>query len=67
MEDRRYWKGRTQEQTGREPAVFDLQQFQPTIKGNNHFITEKEGTMKGHQCMREMAPLYPDNKISNQR
>ena len=41
VEDRRYWKGRLQEQTGGEPVVFDPQQFQPTIKGNNHFITEK--------------------------
>ena len=40
-EDRRYWKGKTQEQTGRESTVFDPQQFQSTIKGNNCFFGEK--------------------------
>ena len=40
-DDRRYWKGRTQEQTGRESMAFDPQQFQPMIKGNNRCFAEE--------------------------
>ena len=55
-EDRRYWKKKTQEQTGREPTVFDPQQFQPTIKGNNHFITKKGRNY-------ERSPVYAGDGI----
>ena len=56
MDDRRYQRKMTQEQSERGLTAFDPQQFQPTIKANNHFFTEK-----GMNYVR--SPVYEGEEI----